>query len=556
MQHTALELVQRLLAEGRTTDEIRAALSGEAPALIAPAAAPYGNAPAAVRNEAAARALSAQTIVSNSLAPAMPATQRNNMPPAYILPSGDSAAKAGVPAPSPVAALPSARIRTSRNPLWLSDRLHAGWIAVLLACLFPIVVMVLDAPLASRFGTLSASMLTLGDITGVVGLVMYVCSLVLSARFKLVEQAFGGLNRVLTAHQLLGSLSLVLILMHPVCTAASYYQYGISTVAHFFVPQIAYIGSAFGIFALIIMVFLLMLTLFFKLAYRTWLATHKYLGLAYALIALHVIYTPNHITSDHAMLAYLYALLVIGAAAYIYRTLLPNIFIRRYLYTISRAEPKGVGVVEVTLKPVDRGIRFTAGQFIFISINSDAISPEWHPFSIASADTASDLRIDVRSLGAYTQSLTQLLPYMTGLTVRVEGAYGRFSFRNFGNPNQVWVAGGIGITPFLSMAQALGTGAYNIDLYYAVKMESELIDLSVLAHSESAKPGQVFRVFPFITQKYNSHLNASIIAKNTGDLAARDFLLCGPSGMMEGLTHQLIEMGVKPRQIHSEDFTF
>ncbi len=532
---SALAAVQRLVAEGRSTGEIREALEGDAPELVTPAAAPYGDTPEARRAEAQARAMSAAMGVPGGGQKSKPAIR-----------------KEPVPAPVHFEALAARR----KSGLVLSDNLHAGWMSIWLLCLVPVAIMMVDKPYAARFGTPSLAFLSLGDMAGVVALVMYVVSLVLAARFKWIEDLFGGLNRVFLAHQILGSLSLVLILLHPLLVAASFYPYGLKAVAGIFIPQWAYLGTAFGILATIVVIGLMIMALFMKLAYGTFLATHKWLGLAYLLIGLHVVLSPNHITSDPVMLWYLYGLLAAGTVAFIWRTLLPNVFVRRYLYTIAKAEQKGVGIVEVTLKPVAKGIRFKAGQFVYMSVNSDAVSKEWHPFSITSADTSSDLTLDIRSLGTYTQSLTQLMPQMVGMTARVEGAYGRFSFRNLSNVNQIWVAGGIGIAPFLSMAQDLGKGPYNIDLYYSVNTESELIDLDILANSESSDKGQVFRVFPYVQQKYNQYLSAKIIAKNTGDLATRDYLLCGSAQMIESVRGELVALGVSRKQIHSEEFSY
>lgn len=430
-----------------------------------------------------------------------------------------------------------------------------GWALVIALCLIPAAVLLMNAPLAERFGAFPQALLALGDITGLIGLAAYVLNLVLATRLHILEDLFGGLGRVFIAHQVLGGLALIAILMHPILTAASYYPYGLGVVAHFFIPQLAYIGTAFGIFALILMVVLLVISFYIKIGYKRWLQIHKYLGLAYALIALHVLLTPNKITSDLFIRWYLYLLIAAGAWAFLYRTLLPNIFVRRYLYTISRAEPKGVGVVEVTLLPVGRQIRFRAGQFIFLSFQGDGLSDEWHPFSISSAETSQSLMVDIKSLGAYTETLTRLLPHMVGMTVRVEGAYGRFSYRNFANPNQIWIAGGIGVTPFLSMAQTLGPGAYNIDLYYSVKTASELIDLDTLAQHQRNDLGHVFRTFPFITDTYKTFLSAGILAKNSGDLSHHDFLLCGPPPMTKAIKKQLLGLGVRESQIHSEEFS-
>ncbi|MDB5179310.1 MAG: putative Ferredoxin--NAD(+) reductase [Patescibacteria group bacterium] len=445
------------------------------------------------------------------------------------------------------------QLLSARRPILAIPKL--GWPLIAIICLIPSLVLCVDVPIANRFGDIPSALLTFGDITGVIGLATYVLNLVLATRLRWLEDLFGGLNRVFVAHQILGGLSLVTLLIHPMFSAASYYPYGIRVMSHFFIPQVAYIGTAFGIVALTMIIVLLVLSFYVKIGYKVWLQTHKYLGLAYLLIGLHILLTPNRITADPFITGYLWVLFLAGLVSFIYRTLLPNIFVRSYLYTISLAERKGVGAVEVTLIPVDKMIRFKAGQFIFIAFGSDGISSEWHPFSISSAETSGRLMIDVKSMGGYTETLTRLLPHMIGMTARVEGAYGRFSYRNFGNLNQVWIAGGIGITPFLSMAQTLGTGPYNVDLYYSVKTKSELIDLDTLAVHQSNNPGQVFRVFPFVTDAYNTFLNAEIIASNSGDLTKRDFLLCGPPPMMQSIKKQLMTMGVKASQIHTEEFS-
>lgn len=531
-------MVQRMLADGSNTDQIRDALSGLSqqdtampilPSAQLPAAPPLGQLPAQGRPimPAATPGMLSRALASLGVAPpqAGPAFR------GYAVPD----------------IIPLSRVKSMVRP-------KSGWILIVLTCMVPTLVLSFDSP--DRYSNLPFALLTLGDISGIIGLVLYVWGLILSTRLGIVENMFGGLNRAYVSHAIVGSTSLMILLMHPFFSAASYYQYGLAVVAHFFVPQLGYIGSAYGIFALTIMVLLLVLTLFVKLAYKTWLKTHRLLGVVYLLIALHIIYTPNQVMRDHNMAVFMYTTLVVGALAYIYRSLLPDVFVRRYLYRIQSAVPKASNVVEVTLQPVDKAIHFKPGQFIFLSVNNDKLTREWHPFSVASADTSKNLTLDIRSLGAYTESLNKLLPYLVGSTVRVEGAYGRFSYRNFGNVNQVWVAGGIGITPFLSMAQALGNGPYNIDLYYTVSTNAELIDLEKLATHQSRKPGQVFRVFPYINDRYGNHLSAKFILQHTGNLRAHDYLLCGPPAMMKSITKQLIQMGVPEQQIHSEEFGF
>jgi predicted ferric reductase len=538
MSETSLQIVQRLVAEGRSTDEIRQALNQSSVGSGSPVSNQTASVAESSESSQLRRSADNDSIqhASSGIGATRPASD------------GDIG---GAPTLAGTAVIPPASVLGQLESSYMSK---LGWPLVGLICLIPAFALLFDASWSVRFGSLSRTLLTTGDVTGVIGLGMYAMDLALATRLRWFEDIFGGLNRVLMSHQILGGLALVMLLIHPMLTAISYYPYGIHTVANFFIPQTAYIGTAFGIVALVVMIGLVGVSYYARLGYKVWLASHKYLGVAYVLVALHVLLTPNHITANLFVRWYLYGLLVVGVAAYVYRTLLPNIFVRRYIYTITSAVAKGIGVVEVTLSPVADQVHFKAGQFIFVSFGGDGFSEEWHPFSISSAESSGLLMLDVKSLGGYTEALTRMLPHMVGMTARVEGAYGRFSYRNFDNQNQVWIAGGIGITPFLSMAQSLGQGSYNIDLYYSVKTASELVDLDVLAVHQSAAPGQVFRTFPFITETYKTYLSANIIQKNSADITKRDFLLCGPPGMMGAIRQQLIELGVSNNQIHSEEF--
>lgn len=434
-----------------------------------------------------------------------------------------------------------------------STKSLTGWLITAVICVIPTLFIAFDTP--GRFANSTHTLLTLSDISATIGLCLYVMDMVMATRIKPVEDWFGGLNKVYIAHAIIGSSALTAIMLHPVLLSIRYLPVGWHTAAGMFIPSTKYLSTAFGIAGLALMLSLLIITFYVRLPYRLWLATHKYLGVAYLLICVHVLFTPNAISDNTFIRLYLIALILLGLTAYAYRTLLPNFFIRRYVYLVHAVSEKTKGVIEVTLTPTTKAIDFQAGQFIFLSFQADGISPEWHPFTIVSPPDPQSFDIAIKSLGGYTETVTRLLPHMVGMSVLVEGAYGRFSFRNFKNVNQVWIAGGIGITPFLSMAQNLGKGPYNIDLYYSVRSEAELIDLDKLINAQHNEHGKVFRVFPFVTEKYNRHLSADLIASTTGELTQRDFLICGPAPMMNAMKDQLMQMGVKKYKVHSEEFS-
>jgi predicted ferric reductase len=431
---------------------------------------------------------------------------------------------------------------------------RTGWWFLLGLCAVPVILWAATPSFLERFSTPITTIQSIGQIAALIGFTMFAFNLLLATRIKWFEDLFGGLNKVFIAHHIIGGLALIALLVHPLMMALRYVPISVHEAAMLLVPQTGNLPVAYGIVALSGLIFLLILTFFTKLPYRVWLLTHKFIGVFFFLAILHVMLTPNDLTTNIPLLFWMLGLCGLGLGAYIYRTLLPGIFVRRYDYVVSSAKTVGPGVVQVDLRPVRWAMNFRAGQFLFVSFHHPGISPEFHPFTISAAPGIGDLTITVKSLGSYTGHLIQALPTLTGATAKVEGAYGRFSYGNFGNPRQIWVAGGIGITPFLSMARALGPDVTQVDLYYSVKNETELVGIQELQAVQARGQNQIFRLFPFIADK-QGFLTASYLDKTSGGLQGKDILLCGPPPMMKALKQQLGELGVPKRRVHSEEFS-
>ncbi|MBF5003541.1 ferredoxin reductase family protein [Diaphorobacter caeni] len=100
---------------------------------------------------------------------------------------------------------------------------------------------------------------------------------------------------------------------------------------------------------------------------------------------------------------------------------------------------------------------FRPGQFAFLSFDR---AEGAHPFTIASAPMALGLsargepllRFVIKPLGDCTSALAALL--RVGQCVQIEGPYGRFDAKGKVGRDQVWIAGGVGITPFLAFLEA------------------------------------------------------------------------------------------------------
>lgn len=125
------------------------------------------------------------------------------------------------------------------------------------------------------------------------------------------------------------------------------------------------------------------------------------------------------------------------------------------------------GVLEVICRPTGDWPGHQAGQCVLADFAQPAEGV--HPFILAGAWNPADgrLTLAIKASGDHTGTLRQHLS--AGSTLRLEGPYGDFTFDADRPGPQVWVAGGIGITPFLARLQDLaarGGSPAPVDFFY------------------------------------------------------------------------------------------
>lgn len=410
---------------------------------------------------------------------------------------------------------------------------NAGVILTVLVAAIPIVLWVIFSPSHSD---------PLAKMTALSALSLLSFTIILSARLRWLEHLFFGLDRVYRAHRMISAIIIMLLLAHSSLLTLKYLQISKVSAFEFVVPsnEWALLAGKLGLYTLVTLV---VVTLYFKVQHQWFVRSMRALGLVIFLAGYHALFVNGSDILKNAPLA-IYMVVLGGAAAavYVYRSLFHGRLNKAYSYQVEKVTSRGL-VTDIWLRPAGQALNRYAGQFAFIEFVSQSVSDEPHPFTIAAGSNEERLRFCIKQLGDFTRTLPTL---KVGDLATVEGPYGFFSFTKIVSKKQTWVAGGIGITPFLAMAHSLPSG-YDITLYYCVSKQEDAVFLDELQQISKNLP--TFKVIPFVSET-QGQISGEIIAKTN----AQDYLLCGPPGMMKAITEQLVAKSVAKHNIHFEEF--
>lgn len=424
-----------------------------------------------------------------------------------------------------------------------------AWLAVGALLLAPVVLWAAARPLDSRVASATATLSSLANITALMGTAAFAANLIIGSRVRPVVRLFGGLEAMYAAHRRLGVAAFGLLVAHAVlATGRAAADSGQDALALFspasgwavFTGTVALAGMAAALAA----------TLFARLSHETFVLVQRGLGLTFALGAIHALVVPGT-RSSTPLLIFLGAVVAVALTAFAYRSWRSGSLVRRRGYTVTGVNRLDGSVVEIRLESAGPAMSFLPGQFIFVSFRAGSIGREPHPFSIASSPGAPTLDIVVKALGDHTRALMSLVP---GTQADVEGPYGAFSYLNVPHVRQIWIAGGIGVTPFLSMARSIDASAYEIDFYYCTEgpEHAHLLDEML----EIADRDLRLRVIAVRTRSLGRISAQDIIGVSRPIEHDAAVLICGPPLMMDHLAAQFHELGVPRDQVYFEDFSF
>ena len=381
----------------------------------------------------------------------------------------------------------------------------------------------------------------MGTSLGFWGMLFFGLNFLLATRWQWIERLFGGLDKVYQLHAFVGKATLTMVVLHMAILVVQALP-DWSLVTTYTIPgvDIDYTTGLLGVVGLTVLV---LLTIWAKLNYHTWFQSHKWMGVPYVLGGLHAILLQGD--------WYMIVLTAVGGYAWLYNLF----FYRRVAPQSSGRLLHNVlkGDVNELLIRLDKALPLRPGQFVFLSVAESAypMPKDQHPFSLSQIVDLSTLRISAKTLGDYTAQLRHLA---VGDKVSIHGPHGVFGDRSQeAETDLLWIAGGIGITPFLSMLHAeAATGTprrRNIRLIWGVRGDADAVYDEEIRQLVSGLPHVTYHL-------HHGRLSYDVLAGYVGAeaLATSTVFMCGPVPMMHALTDQFLAHGKSPREIVSEEF--
>lgn len=384
---------------------------------------------------------------------------------------------------------------------------------------------------------------------------------VLSARLKAVERPI-GLDMIFHFHKAMPLIALILLLCHPILLSMGAGSWELLTSWQ--LPWYILLGKA----TLILLLVNVIISLWRKkisMGYQSWKTMHNVAGLLIVLGAfLHSWQTGDDI--QVAGMQALWIVLLVGVLGfYVYHKLIRPLMLKRKPYRVTRVKAETRGVTTLRFEPIVQQTAYDhlPGQFHFIRLfRGRGLPREEHHFTISSAPHHRGfLESTIKASGDFTSTIDRT---KEGDEAAIQGPFGRFSYvLHPERKNLVFIAGGIGITPIMSMIRDMAgktDQGYRAVLLYANQTEQDIVfrqELEELARNQETDLD--IRYFlahpPEGWEGETGHITREKIRQYCPEPKEQDFYICGPPPMMKNIIKHLKSMKVKNGQIFFERFS-
>lgn len=208
------------------------------------------------------------------------------------------------------------------------------------------------------------------------------------------------------------------------------------------------------------------------------------------------------------------------------------------------------GIYTIEIKSLGNKYKYHPGQFLHLALDSEYDGagqwPESRCFSMQSNPSNETIKITYAVKGEYTKLMEQTLKL--GSEVWLKLPYGDLFQQPHNKTNTVFIAGGTGVTPFLSLFTHESYKEYiNPKIYLGFRSKAYNIYESELEHSSNSS-----QFVKFFYEDTDGVINIESIFNSNG--VNSNYFISGPPAMIKSFKNTLIEKDVPTNNILSDDW--
>lgn len=429
----------------------------------------------------------------------------------------------------------------------------AFWLSsYLLISVSPLIILLLYPPAEGRgFWTEFSVAL------GFVGLMMMALQFALTARLKPIESSY-GIDIILQFHRYISLVAVGFIVTHPLLL----FIHQPETLALLNFPEAPWRARAavVGTLALLVLVVTSIWRKALHIPYEAWRTLHGFLAVtALVLGIVHALGVGYYLSLFWKVVLWC-GIAIAALLLLIYVRLIKPWFMTRKPYLVEAVVPQKGDAWTLVLRPHGHeGITFAPGQFAWITLAISPFRMREHPFSMSSSgDHAEQIAFTIKALGDFTRTIKDVEP---GTKAFLDGPYGVFTTeRYWDSAGFVLIAGGIGITPMISM---LLTAAERQDdrpflLIYASKTWDDITfrdELETLKQQLDLTLIYVLRQPPDGWLGETGYVDRALLERYIPiHRGSRHYFICAAPAMMDQVEAALHDLEVPVTNVHMEHF--
>jgi predicted ferric reductase len=407
------------------------------------------------------------------------------------------------------------------------------------------------------------SSLELPVVLGLVAVSAIIGTVVVSSRLRSLTSGL-GIERLLAVHRWLGLVVVGLVLAHVAAVVIS----NPSSIRHLDLLHASpgMRSATIATIALVLLAVTAPMRRRLRLPYRVWRILHVVLSAAaVAGGAMHVLLL-NNLLQEDGMRIWFAAITTSLVVVLLLRWVLRPLLAGRAGFRVREVRRESADVSTLVLTSTRgrvlarrRPLEFSPGQFAWLRLRRWGLFTD-HPFTIASGTHADGtVEFTVRHLGDYTRTLGRLSP---GARVFLDGPHGSFSVDHTRATGLVLLAGGVGITPMMSMLRTLAdrgdrrphrlliSGRSPDDILFTDELEDlqERLHLTVVPTLTQPHPGWTGTIGRIDATMLDTILPGPFRRNQL------DYFLCGSGPFVDGVATTLDEIGIPRQRVHTEQF--